>query len=258
MRAAAGWLANVPQRLGLPSLALVAFLQSVASFAFLAQAYATGSPIVHADIELANALHANLVPSATAALTAVTVLGNTPVLALAAGAAGTYLVRSRRSRDAVLLAVTLVGAQLLTWILKAIFERPRPTFDDPVATAHWFSFPSGHALSAIAFYGALAYVFADRFRSPWARIAGFGGAGLLVAAIGFSRLYLGVHYLTDVLAGYSAGLAWLILVIGLLRVRSRRRSSQDAPPYSSSRSRVSSSFWSCASAETRAEAGGTV
>jgi membrane-associated phospholipid phosphatase len=221
MKAGSLWLTTVHQRLGLPSLALVAFLQSLAMFAFLAQAYAVRSPILHVDTELANALHANLVPSATAVFMAITMLGNTPVLALVAGAAGTYLIRRRRGHDAALLLMSLVGAQLLTWILNATFERPRPTFDDPVATAHWFSFPSGHALSAIAFYGALAYVFADRFRSSQARLVGFVGVGLLVLAIGFSRLYLGVHYLTDVLAGYSAGLAWLILVIWLIRVHSR-------------------------------------
>jgi membrane-associated phospholipid phosphatase len=222
MRPAAVYLRSMHQRLGLSSLALLALLQSVAMFAFLAQAYALGSPIVHADTELANALHANLAPLATTAFTAVTMLGSTPVLVLAAGAAGAYFVRRRRGHDAALLVVTLVGAQLLTWILKAIFERPRPSFEDPVATANWFSFPSGHALSAVAFYGALAYVFADRLRSPRARLVGFGAVGLLVAVIGFSRLYLGVHYLTDVLAGYSAGLAWLILMIGVMRAHARR------------------------------------
>lgn len=208
-------------RLGFSTLAVAAFLQSVAMFALLAQAYAAGYPIVQVDARLANALHANVVPSATTAFTAVTALGSTLVLGLVAGAAAVYLVRHRRGRDVALLGVTLVGAQLLTWILKTIFERPRPSFDDPVATASWFSFPSGHALSSIAVYGALAYVFVAGARSPRAR-AVLASVALLVAAIGFSRLYLGVHYLTDVLAGYSAGLAWLLLAIGALHVRPLR------------------------------------
>jgi membrane-associated phospholipid phosphatase len=208
-------------RLGLPTVAVAAFLQSVASFALLAQAYAAGYAIVQVDARLANALHANLVPSATTAFSAVTTLGSTAVLALIVSAAAAYLVPRRRGREAALLAVTLVGAQLLTWILKAIFERPRPTFDDPVTTASWFSFPSGHALSSIAVYGALAYVFVAGVRSRRARAA-LAGVAVLVVVIGFTRLYLGVHYLTDVLAGYSAGLAWLLLAIGLFHVRSRR------------------------------------
>jgi membrane-associated phospholipid phosphatase len=141
----------------------------------------------------------------------VTTLGSTPVLALVAGTAGGYFVGHGRKRDAALLAVALIGAQLLTWILKAIFGRPRPSFDDPVATAGWFSFPSGHALSSIALYGAVVYVFADRARTMPARVFCLGGVALLVGAIGFSRLYLGLHYLTDVLAGTawaSHGLSW--------------------------------------------------
>jgi membrane-associated phospholipid phosphatase len=213
-------------RLGLPAPALAAFVHSVLAFALLAQAYAAGSPMVELDTWLANALHANLVPSATTAFAAVTMLGSTVVLALVTGAAATYLLRRERGRDAALVALTFAGAQLLTWILKATFERPRPSFDDPVATAGWFSFPSGHALSSIALYGALAYLFAGALRSLRARAAGLAGVALLVAAIGFSRLYLGVHYLTDVLAGYSAGLAWLLFAIALLyTVTGTRRSS---------------------------------
>jgi membrane-associated phospholipid phosphatase len=215
--------AIVSLRLDLPAVALAALLWSVAAFAFLAESYATGDATVELDVWLANTLHANVVPSATAAMTAVTTLGDTPVLALVAVTTGWYLVGRGRGRDAALLVVALVGAQLLGSVLKAIFERPRPSFDDPVATADWFSFPSGHAMSSIAVYGAIAYVFADRLCSVRGRIAGLGGLALLVAAIGFSRLYLGVHYLTDVLAGYSAGLAWLLLAIGLLHAGQWRR-----------------------------------
>jgi membrane-associated phospholipid phosphatase len=210
----------VQLRLGLPTLAVAAFLQSVATFALLAQAYATRSPLVQVDAHVADTLHANLVPSATTTFAVVTTFGTTPVLALVAGTVAAYLVRRGRRLDAALLAVTLGGAQLLTWILKAVFERPRPSFEDPVATASWFSFPSGHALSSIAVYGALAYLFVGGGRSSQTR-ALVAGLALLVALIGFSRLYLGVHYLTDVLAGYSAGLAWLLLAIGLLHARSR-------------------------------------
>jgi membrane-associated phospholipid phosphatase len=209
-------------RLDLPTRAHAVLLQSIAAFALLALAYATRNPTVEIDVWLANALHANAVPSATTALAAVTMFGSTLVLALVAATAGAYLIVRGRGRDAALLGIALVGAQLLGWVLKAIFERPRPSFEDPVATAGWFSFPSGHALSSIALYGALAYVFAGRRGPSWGRILGLGALALLVAAIGFSRLYLGVHYLTDVLAGYSAGVALLLITIGLLHARSHR------------------------------------
>jgi membrane-associated phospholipid phosphatase len=194
-------------------------LGSAGSFALLAAAYASGSPTVQIDARLADALHANAVPAVTTVFTAVTLLGSTPALALVGGGACAYLLIRRQPRNAVLPVLALLGAQLLGWSLKALFARPRPTFDDPLATADWFSFPSGHAMSSAALYGALASVFADRPASGRTRAAGLGGAGLLVAAIGFSRLYLGVHYLTDVLAGYSAGLALLLLAIAGLRPR---------------------------------------
>jgi membrane-associated phospholipid phosphatase len=207
------------QRLALSAPAQLALLHAVAAFALLSQAYVAGSPTVRLDAWVAGELHANVVPSATSALSAVTTLGSTAVLALVAAAASTYLLGRGRHRDAALPVVAVVGAQLLTWILKALFERPRPSFQDPVATAGWFSFPSGHALSSIALYGAIAYLVVRSLHPAHARLAVLGGTALLVAAIGFSRLYLGVHYLTDVLAGYSAGLAWLLLAVGLVYAR---------------------------------------
>jgi membrane-associated phospholipid phosphatase len=215
-------------RLHLPAPAFAALAHSVLAFAFLAQAYAAGSPVVRLDAWVANALHANVVPSATTALSAVTTLGSTLVLALVVAAAAAFLLRRSRIRDAALVLVAFVGAQVVTWALKAIFERPRPSFADPVATAGWFSFPSGHALSSIAVYGALAYLLSRSLHSRGARTAVTVGTVLLVATIGFSRLYLGVHYLTDVLAGYSAGLALLLLAIAFVRgygVTGTRRSS---------------------------------
>jgi membrane-associated phospholipid phosphatase len=208
-------------RAGLPTLAIAAFAQSVAAFALLAQAYATSDSVVRLDVWFANALHANAAPPMTTAVTAITTLGNTPVLALVAAVAAAHLVGRKRLRDATVVVLAIVGAQLGGWVLKALFERPRPSFDDPVASADWFSFPSGHAMSSIALYGALVYVFADRLRSREARLGVLGGVALLVLAIGFSRLYLGVHYLTDVLAGYSAGLAWLLLLLGVASLFSR-------------------------------------
>jgi membrane-associated phospholipid phosphatase len=209
------------RKFGLPPLAIAVLLHSVATFALLAQAYAAGWQLIEVDARVATTLHTHVVPSATTALIAVTTLGSTPFLALVAAAAGAYLLHEGRRREAALVGIALVGSQLLTWILKAVFERPRPSFDEPVATADWFSFPSGHALSSIALYGALAYLFGRRL-PPRARVACFYGVALLIAAIGFSRLYLGVHFLTDVLAGYSAGLAWLLVVIAALHTRRSR------------------------------------
>jgi membrane-associated phospholipid phosphatase len=183
---------------------------------------AIGEAIVRADVRVAAALHDNATPPVTDALRLVTQLGSSVALVAVSALGVATLARLGRRRDATLLAVTLVGGQAITWSLKALFQRERPSFDDPLATAAWFSYPSGHALTSIAVYGALASILASSFQSRRARASCLTGAAVLVAAIGFSRVYLGVHYLSDVVAGYCAGLACLVLAketVGVLAAR---------------------------------------
>jgi undecaprenyl-diphosphatase len=113
--------------------------------------------------------------------------------------------------SAVLLVISTAGGVFLTTVLKAVFRRARPEVFDSDYTASFFSFPSGHATVAAGFYGALALILAYRLRG-FARWAVATGGVLLVLLIGFSRLYLGVHYPTDVLAGYLAAPLWVISV----------------------------------------------
>lgn len=177
-----------------------------------------GETIVHVDGRLAAALHTHATPAATSGFGVVTQLGSTAVLFAVAAVAAAYLARLGRRPDAAFLLLAFAGAETLTWSLKAVFQRERPSFDDPIATASSFSFPSGHALVSFAVYGALAYVLLESLRSRRTRTACVAGAAAVVAVIGFSRLYLGVHYLSDVLAGYAVALAWL-LVIATVRQR---------------------------------------
>jgi membrane-associated phospholipid phosphatase len=184
---------------------------------------AAGEAIVHVDGRLAAALHAQATPAATTGFEVVTQLGSTAVLFAVAAVAAAYLARLGRRPNVAFLILAFAGAEALTWSLKAVFQRERPSFDDPIATASSFSFPSGHALVSFAVYGALAYVLLENLRSRRTRAACVAGAAVVVAAIGFSRLYLGVHYLSDVLAGYAVALAWL-LTIAAVRERQPRLS----------------------------------
>jgi undecaprenyl-diphosphatase len=113
--------------------------------------------------------------------------------------------------SATLLVVSTVGSFLLTTVLKAVFERARPELFDSGYAASFYSFPSGHATVAVGFYGTLTLLLAYRLRG-FARWAVATGGVLLVLLIGFSRLYLGVHYPTDVLAGFLAAPLWVICV----------------------------------------------
>ena len=113
--------------------------------------------------------------------------------------------------SATLLLVSTVGSALLTTVLKGVFERARPELFNSGYAASFYSFPSGHATVAVGFYGALTLILAYRLRG-FARWAVVVVGVSLVLLIGFSRLYLGVHYPTDVLAGFLAAPLWLIFV----------------------------------------------
>lgn len=118
------------------------------------------------------------------------------------------------SLSAVLLTVSTVGGMVLTTVLKSVFQRTRPELFDSGYTASFYSFPSGHATIAVGFYGMMTVVLAYHFRG-FARWAVAAGGLALVLLIGFSRLYLGVHYPTDVLAGFLAAPLWLVSVGGV-------------------------------------------
>jgi membrane-associated phospholipid phosphatase len=189
----------------------------------LAFAVATGGPIVSLDGAVAAWLHSHATGFATDVLRAVTQLGGATVLLAVTIVAALVLLLKRRIAHAALMGGALVGGEGLNMALKAAFERPRPSFSEPLATAAGYSFPSGHAMVTLTVYGALAFVTATSVKSRRARVLISVAAAVLVLAVGFSRLYLGVHYVSDVLAAYGAGIAWLMLcgltLLGASRLR---------------------------------------
>ena len=127
----------------------------------------------------------------------------------------------RRRLEIAGMLVCLGGGALLNVLLKHLFERSRPELFR-VVEATGFSFPSGHAMVSLCVYGLLAFLIARHSRRWRWRLAVSILAGALVAAIGVSRVYLGVHYPTDVVAGYAAGAVWLAFCISLLMWWERR------------------------------------
>ncbi len=123
-----------------------------------------------------------------------------------------FLFKHRR-RPALIMAVVMAGAVILNYVLKVSFARVRPDayFDTPLPAS--FSFPSGHALFSVCFYGTLAWIIASRVEGRVYKVAIWTAALALAFFIGLSRIYLGVHYPTDVLAGYTAAFIWVSMVI---------------------------------------------
>ncbi len=132
----------------------------------------------------------------------------------------------RRWGAAVALLLATGGAQLLNNVLKELFQRTRPAPVVGFIPAQAFSFPSGHAMVAAAFYLFLAYL-GWRLLRGWRQVAFTGTLLALILAIGLARLYLGVHYLTDVVAGYLAGFLWTDAVIIGGHLLGRRRVKHD-------------------------------
>ncbi|AZB43639.1 phosphatase PAP2 family protein [Bacillus sp. FJAT-42376] len=116
-------------------------------------------------------------------------------------------------RSEVLLYVTVVlGSAMLNQILKLLFHRPRPDFHR-LSSAQGFSFPSGHSMEAVAFYGILAFILWKHLKSRRGKNLLVLFSILMIAGIGLSRIYLGVHYPSDVLGGYLCSICWLTLSI---------------------------------------------
>lgn len=140
----------------------------------------------------------------------VTALGS--IAFLTGGALVTALVLLKRGFIYRFVAVvaTMGGGSLLNILLKHFFQRQRPVLENPLVTLSSFGFPSGHTMGATLFYGLLALLVAHSSRWAWShRVFAFCGAALLIALVGVSRIYLGAHYLTDVLGAFALGLAWL-------------------------------------------------
>ncbi|HOV43556.1 MAG TPA: phosphatase PAP2 family protein [Syntrophothermus lipocalidus] len=172
------------------------------------------------DLAVSQAVAAFHHPALTAVMKSVTVIGSPAVMTGIAVILWLCLTLTRkRSFEALTVVLVLAGAGMTNEVLKNVFHRIRPELA-PLVPAPGYSFPSGHAMMSTAFYGFLAYLVFRHSSSPVTRWAFSCLAALLVLAIGFSRVYLGVHYPSDVLAGFAAGGFWLassILCLELLQ-----------------------------------------
>jgi undecaprenyl-diphosphatase len=151
------------------------------------------------------------------------------LIPLGVGAALLFHLQGWR-RGAALVLVTLGGAALLDVGLKALFGRTRPeSFYDFYPTPSSFSFPSGHSLVAACFFGGIAVLLSHRIESRAAQVAVWVVAIGLILLVGVSRIYLGVHYPTDVVAGYAVGIVWVSAVALGDRLAERRRHLAKGP-----------------------------
>ncbi|HEY3132345.1 MAG TPA: phosphatase PAP2 family protein [Acidobacteriota bacterium] len=180
-------------------------------FIFLAQAV-SHAETQQIDDRIRAAIHQYSSPWLSSLMQMLTVLGATAFLVPVGAGVVLCLAFARRPLAALLFVIMIDGAVLLNVALKWAFQRGRPAPFFDLSPPRSYSFPSGHALFSFCFYGFLALAVTKSTQSHAGRIAVWGLAALIIAAIGFSRIYLGVHYPTDVLGGYVVGFFWTVML----------------------------------------------
>ena len=226
-------VARLVNTVGLELVAGLAILTGSAwIFGWMVEDLAEGDTKV--DTRLADWLHEHASPDLTTFFEAVTRLGNVSTLLVVVLLTSAVLWRKGWIAELQLLVLAGVGAEIITVGLKHGFQRDRPFFSDPLATESSYSFPSGHASVSLAVYGTLGFIAARHLGSRRAQFAVLAGTTVLVLLIGFSRLYLGVHFLSDVIAGYSLGIAWVALCVVLLQLRLRLKERRQTSRYRAS------------------------
>jgi membrane-associated phospholipid phosphatase len=179
------------------------------------------------DLALANELHGAATPDSTTVYRMISYIG-LPGLWYVGVAVGVFFLVRKQWLHLGVWIVALIGGGLLNNALKLFFARPRPVFTDPFVIEQNFSFPSGHAMSAFIGYGLLAYFIWKRLSNHrYLRLLIVFLTVLLIVLIGISRMTLGVHYFSDVLAGYAAGGVWLVACITAMNTIYRRKRAGD-------------------------------
>jgi undecaprenyl-diphosphatase len=189
------------------------FAAMTTTLGFISEDVVNHEPLTVTDAQLSTWLHLHGSTKLTSAMLGITSLGATAVVICVTAVFVVYLF-SRRSYYWIAATLSSVfGGMLLNRILKFAFQRPRPYFTDPILTLTSYSFPSGHTMIATALYGVVAAYFVAQSQDWRRRVLITFSASLVIVLVGFSRIYLGAHYLSDVLGAMAEGLAWLSLCL---------------------------------------------
>jgi undecaprenyl-diphosphatase len=200
-----------------------AFVAAGSAFIALAWNVAGHAPLVSLDADVSDFFSSRRSEPLTEVMLVLTHAHSLGAIALWSLVFGAALARLREWYWLLSLALGVGGAMLVNWMLKVTYQRARPRFDEPLLTLDTFSFPSGHTAATTAFYGVLAAFLVARTWDRRVRACIVALAALAIAAVGFSRIYLGAHYLSDVVAAACSSVAWLALCLSAVHDLVRRR-----------------------------------
>jgi undecaprenyl-diphosphatase len=178
------------------------------------------------DTAVGNPVHAIRTPVLTAFFYMCTLMANIGTIVFITAVTIILLAFRRRFAEAILVLAVVAGGQALGTLIKDLVIRQRPPATEALIPLPCsYAFPSGHALAAVLLYGVLAFLVARAVHTWRARAAVAAAAVVLIGLVGVSRVYLGVHWPTDVLAAWIFGSAWLALCISAYLLWDRRSGS---------------------------------
>jgi membrane-associated phospholipid phosphatase len=190
----------------------------------------TTSAVYRVDQSIHNWFGHERQPAMTVLLDTATNIGGSIGLGAIVTVVAAILFARKERASAIFVVVTAGTGEILNLGLKMIFARARPDLTSAISVARWYSFPSGHAMGSFIIFGALAYIV---LRQPWpwgAKSAGLAIAMTMVVLVGLSRVYLGVHWASDIAGGWSAGTVWLASTIAAFEILLRLRDEKVVPP----------------------------
>lgn len=204
------------------AVAVVAFALAAWLFGEIAEGIVEGQPLALLDAAIATALHAHATAFVTRAMAGISD-AHRPVAIDAMAALVVLLLWRRRERIwAAGFVAGVAGGFVTNTLLKLAFHRARPHFDDPLVVLNTFGFPSGHTLGATVFYGMLCAYVLPRLPTTSQKIGVAALALVMVALVAMSRMYLGAHFLSDVLAAFCEGVAWVATCVAAIALLQRR------------------------------------
>ncbi len=205
------------------TLGMLAIILGCWWFGGIVEDLLTNDPLVKIDHDLALWFHEHGTPAITLVARILTFFGSVAFITSASIVAALAFLW-RKSRDRLLVLVfTMGGGSLLNIFLKHIFHRQRPVLENPLVTLSSYGFPSGHTMGATLFYGLIALFATGWWVSRQSRVLAWSGAGVLILFVGLSRIYLGAHYLSDVMGAMAAAIVWLAVCWTAVETLRRRR-----------------------------------
>ncbi len=218
------------ERFGLSlTLGFSSALLFILLFFHIVDALADQAVIAQTDVRILNLVQIFRSDWGNQVMLFVTYLGKGETVTLAIVLLSILLVLINRRHHILAFVVSAGGGELFVSLMKHLTHRNRPPIGSALYVESGYSFPSGHTFVAVAFYGLLTYFLMLRFRGKWKKFLIFWVGTVLILAIGYSRIYLGVHWFSDVIGSYALGLAWVSVVITAIEYRKKSRTAEEPP-----------------------------